>query len=105
MPLQFTIPPSGVSAYDNFARDLLSSKLTQLGTIVKITVDVVENAMKQRYNKAKFSVVGRVDRDTSKMLVELRNQIKNTLSSMSIADMSEEEGSELKPIDDDGMPF
>ena len=102
MPLQFQIPPSGVKVYDNFARDLLSSRLTQLGTIVRITVDVVENSAKQKYNKAKFSVVGRVDGDTAQMLVGLRNQIKNTLSTMSISDMSEEETS---PVDEEGMPF
>ena len=104
MPLQFTIPPSGVKTYDDFARDLLSSRLTQLGTIVKITVDIAENSAKQKYNKAKFSVVGRVDIDTTKNLLELRNQIKNTLSTMTITDMTEEED-KLEPVNDDTMPF
>ena len=105
MPLQFTIPPSGVKAYDDFARDLLSSRLTQLGTIVKISVDVVENSAKQKYNKAKFSVVGRVDTNTARQLLELRNQIKTTLVNSTIDDMAEDEINPTKIEEDGTMPF
>lgn len=110
MPLQFQIPPSGVKAYDDFARSLLSTRLTQLGTIVKISVDVVENSAKQKYNKAKFSAIGRVDGATAKMLLDLRNQIKTTLATSTIDDMAEESTTSVetnKPaeVDDGEMPF
>ena len=105
MPLQFQIPPSGVKEYDNFARDLLSSRLTQLGTIVRITVDVATNNAGQKYNKAKFAAIGRVDETTTKMLLDLRNQIKNTLSTMSIDDMGDDSNNGITEVKDDSMPF
>ena len=104
IPLQFMIPPSGISEYDKFARDLLSSGKSQLGTIVKISVEVATNKANQRYNKAKFSTVGRVDTDTVKRLMELRKQIVNTISTMTITEMAEEDNV-LTPIEDDTMPF
>lgn len=104
IPLQFMIPPSGISEYDKFARDLLSSGRPQLGTIVKISVDVATNKANQRYNKAKFSTIGRADAETVKRLMELRKQIANTLSTMTITEMAEDDNV-LTPIDDDSMPF
>lgn len=110
MPLQFQIPPSGVKVYDDFARSLLSARLTQLGTIVKIGVDVVENSAKQKYNKAKFSAIGRVDGATAKMLLDLRNQIKAILLSSTIDDMVEDDAvtTTTQPVaikEDETMPF
>ena len=104
IPLQFMIPPSGISEYDKFARDLLSSGKPQLGTIVKISVDVAVNKSNQKYNKAKFSTVGRVDAETAKRLMELRKQIVNTISTMTITEMAEDD-TVLTPVDDDAMPF
>ena len=103
-PLQFMIPPSGIAEYDKFARDLLSSGKSQLGTIVKITVEVATNKANQKYNKAKFATVGRVDADTIKTLMELRKQIVNTISSMAITDMGDD-AIEMTPVEDEGMPF
>ena len=105
IPLQFMIPPSGIAEYDKFARDLLSSGKSQLGTIVKITVDVAVNKNNQKYNKAKFSTVGRVDDDTIAKLLETRKQIANTLASMSITEMADDNAVELTPVEDESMPF
>ncbi len=104
MPLQFTIPPSGIKAYDDFARTILSSKKTQLGTIVRITIDIKENSAKQKYNCAKFESVGRVDNALLGQIMETKKQIITMLSSMSIED--EYEGSEMTEVKDDGtLPF
>lgn len=104
MPLHFIIPPSGIKAYNDFARDLLSSKRTQLGTIVKITVETKVNKANQKYNCAKFESVGRVEADFMPKLVELRNTIKATIDSMSIEEIVDEDTMvEVKGEDD--LPF
>lgn len=106
MPLHFIIPPSGIKEYNNFASGLLSSKKTQLGTIVKITVSVETNKANQKFNKAKFESVGRIDDEYLPKLIDTRNQIMNVISSMTIEDMADtENATELRPIEDDGMPF
>ena len=104
MPLQFIIPPSGIKTYDNFARDLMSAKKTQMGTIVKITVDVKENKAKQKFNCAKFESIGRVDAELLPKFMELRNKVKSTIASMSIAEIVDDpQMVEVK--EDDNLPF
>lgn len=108
MPLQFQIPPSGIKTYNDFARDLLSSRQTQLGAIIKINVETKENSAKQKYNIAKFNLVGRVDAETTKRLIELRKTIAATIEATSLQDAYSEDG--LQPIElgdeeKDGLPF
>lgn len=106
MPLQFQIPPSGIKAYDDFARTILSSKRTQLGTIVKISVDVKENSNKQKYNCAKFETVGRVDNDLLASIMETKKQIITMINSMTIEDEYYDDNmTELKKEEEDSMPF
>lgn len=104
MPLHFIIPPSGIKAYNDFARDLLSSKKTQLGTIVKITVETKVNKANQKYNCAKFESVGRVEADFMPKLMELRNTIKATIDSMSIEEIVDED-TMVEVKDEDNLPF
>lgn len=103
MPLHFIVPPSGIKTYNDFARDLLSSKRTQLGTIVKITVDVKVNKANQKYNCAKFESIGRVEADFMPKLMELRNSIKATIDSMSIEEIVDEDT--MVEVKDDNLPF
>lgn len=106
IPLQFMIPPSGISEYDKFARELLSSGKSQLGTIIRISVDIAVNKANQKYNKAKFSTIGRADQETIAKLMELRKQIVNTIATMTITEMAEDDNEVLTPVEDDGtMPF
>lgn len=104
MPLQLQIPPSGIKAYDDFARTILSSKKTQLGTIVKITVDVKENGAKQKYNCAKFECVGRVDNGLLGEIMNTKKQIVDMINSMTVEEeFSSEDMTEVK--DDGTIPF
>ena len=100
LPLHFIIPPSGIKEYNNFAASLLSSKKTQLGTIVKITVAVETNKANQKFNKAKFESVGRADPALLPKLMETRSQIMSIVSSMTIEDMSDGDETMI-PINED----
>lgn len=104
MPLQFQIPPSGIKAYDDFARTILSSKKTQLGTIVKISVEVKENNAKQKYNCAKFESVGRVENNLLGEILSVKKQITNMINSMSVEE-EYSEPTELEPVEDQSLPF
>jgi hypothetical protein len=104
MPLQFQIPPSGIKAYDDFARTILSSKKTQLGTIVKISVEVKENNAKQKYNCAKFESVGRVENNLLGEILSVKKQITNMINSMSVEE-EYSETTELEPVEDQSLPF
>lgn len=103
LPLHFIIPPSGIKEYNNFAASLLSNKKTQLGTIVKITVSVETNKQNQKFNKAKFESIGRVDSELLPKLMETRSQIMNIVSNMTIEDMSEEDN--MVQVEDNDIPF
>lgn len=107
MPLQFVIPPSGIKAYDEFARTILSSKKTQLGTIVKISVDVKTNNANQKYNCAKFESVGRVEPELLGGILKVKKQITDMLNSMSVEDVYSDNSTmtELSPDEDNSMPF
>ena len=104
MPLQFQIPPSGIKAYDDFARTILSSKKTQLGTIVKVSVEVKENNAKQKYNCAKFESVGRVDGNLLGEILNVKKQITDMLNSMSVEE-EYSEMTEIKESEGDTLPF
>lgn len=104
MPLQFQIPPSGIKAYDDFARTILSSKKTQLGTIVKISVEVKENNAKQKYNCAKFESVGRVENNLLGEILNVKKQITNMINSMSVEE-EYSEPTELEPVEEQSLPF
>ena len=104
MPLQFVVPPSGIKAYDEFARTILSSKKTQLGTIVKITVDVKENSAKQKYNCAKFESVGRVENELLGEILNVKKQITTMINSMSVEE-EYSEVAEMEPVEDQTLPF
>lgn len=107
MPLQFQIPPSGIKAYDDFARTILSSKRTQLGTIVKISVEIKENGAKQKYNCAKFESVGRVDNNLLAGIMNTKKQIVTMVNSMTIEDEYSDnvEMTELKKGEEETLPF
>lgn len=106
MPLQFQIPPSGIKAYDEFARTILSSKKTQLGTIVKITVDVKTNTANQKYNCAKFESVGRVENELLSGILNVKKQIVDMVNSMTVEqEYSDSDMTEIKDGEGEQLPF